>query len=241
MSLRIPEITDDRIRELAAEVDRHGVGTLPDYLHPADLRDLQAFAAAAVERSGGEYVVFQGPEAVSGTILQPLGECPAFMRLMRRVYEQATGRLAPDQRPYQTLRCVAGRTGRRETYIFHYDSYVVTFLLPILAPGSGEGGRLVIAPSVRRIRPFYAANLVDKVLLDNQLTQFVLKRLCASSRAGFRKVEIVPGNLYVFWGYRSVHASEPCAQATTRCTALIHFGDPHARSPLRRWLGRVAV
>jgi hypothetical protein len=41
---------------------------------------------------------------------------------------------------------------------------------------------------------------------------------------------LVPGTIYFFWGYRSLHANQPCDPEFRRATALFHFGDPHARS-----------
>jgi hypothetical protein len=49
---------------------------------------------------------------------------------------------------------------------------------------------------------------------------------------------MVPGNLYLFWGYRSVHANQACDPDKIRATALFHFGDPRTNSRLRRFTGR---
>jgi hypothetical protein len=238
---RIPTVPDALVRKLVTEIDLSGVAVLPDYLHPDDLKGAQAFVASAVARAGGEYVVFNGKAAVAGSVLAKLPDTPAFTSLIRRLYEAGARRAAPKQRICQVLRCLAGRTGRREAYIFHFDSYVLTLLLPILIPPHGQRGDLVIAPNLRGVRPFYALNLLDKLVVDNKLSQIVLRRLLASGLARFRRIEMTPGSLYMFWGYRTLHANEPCDLVNIRSTALFHFGDPHAESPLRRWMGRTAV
>lgn len=238
---RIPKVPDAVVRQLVADIELQGVARLPDFLQPEDLRALQAFVLQAVARAGGQYVVFNGKEAVDGTVLAALAESPEFNSLIRRVYEQGAGRPAPDQRIYQVLRCLAGETGRREAYIFHFDSYVVTLLLPIVIPKTGRRGDLVIAPNLRGVRPAYALNLVDKLAVDNKLTQVALRRLLATGLARFKRVEMIPGSLYIFWGYRTLHTNEACDVENVRSTALYHFGDPHAGSPLRRWMGRAAV
>jgi hypothetical protein len=118
---------------------------------------------------------------------------------------------------------------------------VLTLLLPILIPTRGQRGDLVIAPNLRGVRPFYVLNLLDKLVVDNKLSQVALRKLLASGLAMFRRIEMTPGNLYMFWGYRTLHTNEPCDLENIRSTALFHFGDPHAESPLRRWMGRTAV
>ena len=39
-----------------------------------------------------------------------------------------------------------------------------------------------------------------------------------------------PGNVYLFWGYRSLHANLPVDSLYTRATLLYHFGDVHPKS-----------
>jgi hypothetical protein len=117
----------------------------------------------------------------------------------------------------------------------------MTVILPILIPDRRDRGSLVIAPNLRRVRPLYLLNLVDKLIIDNRLTQFLLRKWLARGAAMFRRIEMVPGGLYVFWGYRTLHANEACDPKEIRSTAVYHFGDPHAGSPLRRFMGRMVV
>jgi hypothetical protein len=74
--------------------------------------------------------------------------------------------------------------------------------------------------------------------LDNPVTQMVLRRAYRLGLLKLKQIPMVPGNLYFFWGYRSVHANEACNPDKTRATALFHFGDPHASSRLRKFTGR---
>jgi len=238
---RARRLSDRMIRSLALQVERNGYAMLPNYLRPEALEKLQGFVRQQVREAGGEYVALNGQQAVAGTLLGDLPDQAEFMSLLRRLYEQATGKAAPRQGVHQVLRCLAGRTALRESFIFHYDSYVVTLLLPILIPSRGASGHLVMAPNLRRIRPAYALNLLDKLLIDNKLTQLLLKRLFGRGALQLSTVEMVPGNLYIFWGYRTLHTNEPCDPENIRSTALFHFGDPHGESWLRRKLGRVAV
>ncbi|HEY3695986.1 hypothetical protein [Phenylobacterium sp.] len=239
--LEAPEVSDATVQALVADMDRTGVAVLPDFVSPADLRDLQEFVERAVEEAGGEYVGFNGRDAVAGTLLAALADSPRFQSFIRRVYEGGARRPAPSQSIYQVLRCLKGETGARQAFIFHFDSYVVTMLLPILIPSTGKQGHLLVAPNLRKERPLYVINLVDKILLDNKLTQALLRRAHDWGLWKFKKVKMVPGNLYLFWGYRSLHTNEACDVENIRSTALYHFGDPHADSPLRQKMGRAVV
>lgn len=236
-----PMVSDRTVRGLVAEIERTGFAVLPGFISLEQLRKLQEFVVATVQKSDGEYTALNGKGAVAGTLLADLPDHRAFQSLVRRIYECATASPAPSQSIYQVLRCLAGKTGLKQSFIFHYDSYVVTVLLPILIPTIGRRGHLVMAPNIRQIHSAYTRNLLDKLIVDNPLTQICLRLLHKSNLLRLTRIELVPGNLYIFWGYRTLHANEACDIENIRSTALFHFGDPHGNSRLRRAMGRAAV
>jgi hypothetical protein len=217
------------VAKLVADIESRGFGVIPDFVAASDLARMRAFVAKAVKNTNGEYAGFTGPEAVAGSGLDELARSPGFRAIVREVYERGTGRKAPEQDFYQVLRCLTGATGRRHSYLFHYDSYVVTVLIPIEIPTTGQPGDLLMLPNTRRIRRTYARNVVDKIILDNPLSQFLLRRLTIANIIRPTRIKMVPGNAYFFWGYRSVHTNEPCDADRVRATALFHFANPHAR------------
>ena len=205
-------------------------------MNPDSLTPLRSFIENQVADNGGEYIAFTGVEPVRGTLLENLGSSPEFMQAFRAIYEKGTGNAAPDVPFYQVLRCLSGKSGERHAFFFHYDSYVITALIPVIIPSDGQCGDLIILPNTRKIRKYYFHNLIDKVLLDNKLSQLLLKYFTSSGNLQATKVRLSPGNVYFFWGCRSIHANEPCAPEKIRATALFHYVDPHAISWLRRAL-----
>jgi hypothetical protein len=239
--LLVAPVSDEVVKSIVSEMDHNGFGVLPNYLRSTDLQLLQSFVKGAVDNAGGEYVGFTGKNAVAGTILAKLSDSPEFQNLLRKVYEFGSGQAPPTQSLYQVLRCLKGSSGVRHSLIFHFDSYLVTALVPIIIPSEGKAGHLVMLPNVRRVRRFYWQNLLDKLFLDNKITQRILRRAFETNRLGLKPVQMTPGSLYFFWGYRTVHANEACDPDNIRATALFHFGDPHTNSALRKLTGRAAV
>ena len=82
-------------------------------------------------------------------------------------------------------------------------------------------------PNTRKIRKTYLFNAIDKVLIDNPMTQKLLRGAAARQAASPVRIKMIPGNLYLFWGYRSIHANEPCDPDKIRATALYHYVNPH--------------
>ena len=121
---------------------------------------------------------------------------------------------------------------------FHFDSYLLTVLVPISIPSEGAPGHLLMFPSMRSVRSSYLHSMWDKLWIDVPSAQ---RRFAAAARRRERAVAIrmVPGDAYLFWGYRSLHTNEGCDPGVLRATALMHFGDPHADSRWRSLVRRL--
>ncbi|GAB6966197.1 hypothetical protein JCM25156A_02340 [Komagataeibacter kakiaceti JCM 25156] len=235
-----PVLSDTVLGGIISDMNRRGYGVATGCIDPEDLALLRGFIERKVADAGGEYVVFSGRDDTRGTFMETLANAPAFQATCRKLYEAGTGRVAPESTFYQVLRCLSGRSGARHAFLFHYDSFVLTALMPVIMPTEGQKGDLIMLPGMRRIRKTYIGNLIDKVFLDNRITQAIIKKLIFSGKMNYTKVSMVPGNIYFFWGYRIIHANEPCDYDKIRATALFHYGNPHAGSWLRRIMRRTA-
>jgi hypothetical protein len=223
---------------LVRQIDADGFAAIEGFVTPGDLAAAQDFVRRKVAANGGNYLDFKGPDQLGGTFLQSLPADPGFVDLCHGIYEKSTGEPAPDAGFYQVLRCLSGSLARANSLNFHYDSYVLTALIPIIMPDHGKPGDLLIIPNVRRVRSSYAGNMIDKVMLDNPLSQRVLRGLYARNSRLIRHIRLVPGTLYLFYGYRTIHTNEECDADAIRSTALFHYADPHAASGLKNLLRR---
>jgi hypothetical protein len=222
-----PDLSEARVRQLVDDINTDGIGVIPGFLNEAFLARARSFVGATVAASGGNYVGLQGPDAVAGSGLEEVAHSAAFRRLMERVYQLGTGQTPPGDAYYQLLRCLTGQSVGSHSYFYHYDSYVITVLLPIAIPTTGMTGDFLLIPNTRPIRRFYLQNAFDKLLLDNKVTQKILKFLTLRGWRKVKRLKLVPGNAYFFWGYRTIHANEPCDSNSVRATALFHYVNQH--------------
>ncbi|RXT56503.1 hypothetical protein B6S44_05400 [Bosea sp. Tri-44] len=225
-------------RTIARQIESEGFAVIDDYVAPDQLQTAQNFVRQAVARNGGNYLAINGSEKLGGTFLHDLATDPGFIALCHGIYESSTGKPAPDTPFYQVLRCLAGSLAKANSLNFHYDSYLLTALIPVIIPDHGKTGDLLLIPNSRGIRSHYLTNFADKILLDNWLSQRLLRMLYARRHAMIRHLKLKPGNLYLFYGYRSIHTNEECSPDAIRSTALLHYFDPHAESSLKRMLRR---
>lgn len=230
-----PSIAGSR---LAQQINSDGYAVIENFVDPSDLRVAQQFVSDAIARNNGEYVGFSGTKDLGGTFLANLPQDPSFIELCRDIYESGVGKPAPDVNFYQILRCLSGSEAQDHSMMFHFDSYVLTALIPITVPAHGMPGRLVIHPNTRNIRKTYLGNLVDKAIVDNRIAQNWFKKSYQKGADNVLRLTLKPGNLYLFWGYRSLHTNEACDADAIRATALLHYADPHADSRLKQMLRR---
>ena len=230
----LSSLSDSDIEAIVDVVNTDGIYSGPQLLSDDELKHMQAFVTSTICEAGHETVSLSREQArVSG--LNDLPDSGEFSDFIRRLYAAGYGAPTSDFEVHQVLRCLTGRTAAVHSWNFHYDSYVITALIPIEIPADGMRGDFLLIPNTRQIRSNYARNLVDKVLLDNAWTQKMLrKRVPAADR--MKRVHLTPGHLYLFWGYRSIHTNEEVSSDSVRATALFHYVDPHAHSSLKRRL-----
>ncbi|WP_296179030.1 hypothetical protein [Pseudomonas sp. UBA1879] len=224
--------SDAQVNSLIKAIDSDGYAVLPDWASPTQLNEMQALVTRTVAAAGNDYVALAGRQAVTGTPMYDWGNSRDFIDLCRRIVAGATGERSSDTTLTQTLRCLTGNGGRRESLIFHYDSFVLTTIMPVCMPESGERGDLVMLPNRRPIRRTYLRNLIDKVLVDNRWVQRYMKNRVTRNDQALTRIVMQPGHLYLFWGYRSLHTNLPVAEDALRATAVFHYHNVHGSSSL---------
>lgn len=223
---------------IAMQIDRDGFAVIDDYVSSEELHRAQEFVRQSVRGNGGNYLAITGSECLGDTFLQRWPRDPDFLALCRGIYQSSLGKPAPEPIFYQILRCLSGELAAANSLNFHYDSYLLTALIPILMPERGQSGDLLIIPNMRKLRAHYATNFLDKILLDNPLSQAALRHLYRRGHGSIKHLKLKPGGLYLFNGYRSIHTNEACDPDAIRSTAILHYLDPHADSRLKRLLRR---
>lgn len=232
-SFEVRSLAPEVVERLVRDMNEQGYAGIAGFFPAATIAEARQWVTRELAKHNGEYFSYIGRDAVKGSLMAALGGSPGLRRLLAEIYERGIGRPAPASGLFQVLRVLAGGTGLKQSYQFHYDAYVVTALVPIAIPeGEGEArGDLVIYPRLRSIRRNVVVNLVEKMLLQNALARRAAASGLVRRLLGAKLLRMVPGDIYFFWGYQSLHGNEPCAPASLRSTALFHFADPHENSP----------
>ncbi|WP_425275561.1 hypothetical protein [Stutzerimonas zhaodongensis] len=222
---------------IASEMDRNGSFCISNFLSSEQLQSLKQTVRAEGDKHKGCYFAHHGGPEIEQSQLGAISASPEFRALLKNVYQSGAGAAAYNSEILNVLRCVQGSSGRRESNCFHFDASLVTALLPIEIPQDGvDRGDLILFPNLRRIRSNVLINVLEKALLQNPLSRKLISAGIRHRILQPEKLRLVPGNLYLFWGYRTLHANEPCDPAQRRASAIFHYGDPHAGSFVTRMI-----
>ncbi len=225
---------DVSIAEVASELDRTGFVCLKGVVSPAWLRDARASVDSSLAQYGQTDFCIINPNKENGTPAHRFVSDPAVRSTLSGLALARCPRGVTEyEEIYSVLRVLAGPERAASSFVFHYDAAVITMLVPLYIPDAGPGrsGELVVFPNKRPFRRSALRNIVDKIAVQNPLYR---KRMVRKLNSAPEKYSVVlePGNAYLFWGYRTYHGNAPCATDTVRATILLHYGNPHNRSPL---------
>jgi hypothetical protein len=227
-----------RTASLVQEMEQNGYAVLNDFLTNDQLIQARTYLMQEVNQRDREFFAIHGVEAMEGSPLAGLATSTAFRQLLADLYRVGAGVTAcDDEQIFPVIRCLQGKSGLKESHFYHFDATLVTALVPLFIPsGDANCGDLISFPNIRGARRNVVVNILEKAILHNKLSQ---KFTAMAVKRGWLKpitLKLVPGNAYLFWGYRSLHANDQCDPHKLRATALYHFGDPHRGSLLGRLL-----
>jgi hypothetical protein len=221
---------------LFTELHETGIACLPDVIDPSFLALCRTKIDRLLQERGEHY--FSLIQPWKGSDPEPFNEIStdqSFLRLMSRLAARGHSEQAvADFELYSLLRVIAGPESATRAFQFHYDATVLTVLMPLLIPHGPphKAGDLVALPNSRPFRHSTVLNVVEKALVQNRIANALRKRRYISGLHNI--VKLVPGSLYFFWGYRTLHGNLPAEANQRRATLLFHYGDPHPNSTLTK-------
>ncbi|MCG5432006.1 hypothetical protein LV457_06835 [Mycobacterium sp. MYCO198283] len=210
-----------RAKAIAAAIDKHGYARLTDVLSPEWLADARAAVASHLPAEGVYELFVDHFDGGSGSSIDRLIADQRLTDLFRAAAAVDHDGLGDDEELEHLLRIVTG-TGHAPLD-FHYDSTVLTAVVPIVMPdgGPGRSGELILDPHRRPYRRTVLGNAVDKL------------RTRPVDPAAATRVPLRPGDLYLFWGYRTFHTTLPIPPGSRRITLVLHFGRVHRGATMR--------
>jgi hypothetical protein len=125
----------------------------------------------------------------------------------------------------RVLRILDGSAVDSPPFDWHYDANALTMLVPIVIPDDGSG-HVALFPDHRPHRRWATLSAAERLLVHNKIYERRLRRRYESDPAA-HTVALTPGEVYLFRGYRALHATLPWPSNTLRVTLLLQYGHPY--------------
>lgn len=222
------------IPEIAERLDRTGFVCLENVISPDWLTEARENVTSRLAEYGEhDFCIVRASNETDTAAHRLVSD-----RVVRAIFENLAVARCPrgvtaNDEIYSVLRVLAGPERKASSFQFHYDAAVVTMLVPLFIPTAGPGGSgdLILFANRRPFRRSVMLNIFEKFITQNRLYR---KRILREFNRAPEKyaVQLKPGNVYLFWGYRTFHGNGPCVPNTVRATLLLHYGNPHGGNPV---------
>ena len=232
------------LRRIADTLDTSGVVCIKNAVHADTLALWRAQLESYLASQGHRYFSIIQPWKEADSAYAALAQDRGFRALLTGLTSLGHPGNKGDGNIYNVLRVIAGPNGADHSLQFHYDASVITVLIPLEIPDGRpeESGDLIAYPNRRPIRKIAMFNVLEKLWVQNPVNRRIQSAKIRNRKDDSNIVKLRPGNLYLFWGYRTLHANLGCKSNSLRATLLFHHGDPHSGSMATRaikWVRRI--
>lgn len=216
---------------VALRLNREGIVTIEGAISEAWLQRARAEVAHRIETNGKGFLSTIDVASEEGSVTAEIVDhSPELHEFLRSVVRHGAENAKLQERIYNVLRIINSRDGQLASLGFHFDSHALTALVPVIIPEEGllDSGHLAAWCNRRTFQTSLWLNLAHKLWFQRRSVSERLWRNIQQSPERYVHV-LRPGTITLFWGYRTLHANTPCRPDTTRCTLLLHVGEPNPK------------
>jgi hypothetical protein len=223
------------IKKLLSELKFNGYTEVKNFITDNELSKLRELVDIELKKNNFNYF-FLSNSFLNNTLVNNEDYISKFYKLIFEICEIDNVNDFRDNKFYKALRVITGPRNKKESGNFHFDAHLFTILVPIFIPEreNAQNGDLVIYPNFRKINSSLIINIFQKIFFQNFISRFFLKKPFFLKIFNGKIVKIKPGNIYIFYGYNTLHANLAINPADIRATLLLHFYDIFKNSILVR-------
>jgi len=214
-------LTDPRslARRVKPELDTRGFAMLPGFFTPAALEVMRETAYQRREYCVGseKRKPLIGAE-LQGTVFYQIAKSDWVQALSNPILRPFGYQVDKDD-VYPAVGILQGSNSQDAVYDFHFDATCLTLAVPVIMPDASRPlhGSFRIWPNVRQFSTSW---------LKNKFYWRVMRTTWLRDRFRNFTVDFHPGNLYLFYGFRSWHGVDTLDETSLRVNCLINVGGP---------------
>ena len=119
---------------------------------------------------------------------------------------------------------MTGKKSKKVSLDFHFDAHLLTLLIPIYIPNrkNSDNGNLIIIKNLRKLTNSLFKNIIQKIFYQSS---FFRKFFINNNFVKKEILELIPGNAYIFNGFKTLHSNMNIDPNDVRATILVHYCD----------------
>lgn len=213
----------EKIKEWRYILDTKGYLRLKNFINPEGLAELKKIVKEARENQTDKTnSISLKKNELDGTILADFAHSDLLLNLSNEILstKKRPGLPIPKEEVYPVLRILEKASGQKNTYKYHYDHTFLTIAVPIIIPEPPKKtGPLIIYPNARTFNTWKIYRRLSALFI---ITSFIRDKIFKRKR---HEVIYNPGDIYLFYGYRSYHSTGELDPNELRAIALINLGS----------------
>ena len=99
-------------------------------------------------------------------------------------------------------------------------------------------GELLLLPNFRNFNQNIFMNIITKIIFQNPISRWILGYKIIQKKIGIKTISLSETNIYIFYGYRSLHGVNSYAKNSERTSLLLHILNPHQNSFFDNYIKR---
>ena len=221
LSSRYWEMSGDQsfLRRIRSALETEGYFCLENFLARESLdrlrrevAELRKHASLAPGYGNHKYTVKDSAH-LENTLIAQLTSSAYFLDLVNGILGAHEGYPSLLPEPITRENIKSGVTYLEESgsrTAFHFDDSYLNIIIPAVIPErEGRGrGHLTLYPNIRTLEPGFYNRIIVPFLCRTRLHKILFSS---------KHVDYIPGSLYVFFGYRSLHGVEALSEKGMRC------------------------
>ena len=230
--------------EIKKNIDEQGFHEEKNFFSDLEIERLRDFVNKKLKENNFQYffLTSETSKSADNDILNDNFFFKRIEEILKNIIIEYNFSIGNNQRLYKVLRVVTGRKSNKVSLDYHFDAHVLTLLIPIYIPSRlmSDNGNLVIYKNLRKLHQNLILNILQKIIYQNFFSK-LLNFSFWKKFFGEQILELVPGNIYIFNGFRTLHTNLPIHPEDVRATILVHYHDVFNESKLVDFNRRIRI
>ena len=210
------------IDNLKSEIEHKGYTVLRSFVNNKELKVLKNLVDKKIVENNNQYF-FLSTKNSKNTILNNKDFLKKNELLLKKLVNAYKFSNRKNEKLYKVLRVVTGKKSEEVSLDYHFDSHLLTLLIPIYIPKrkGSNNGHLIIFKNFRSLTFNFIKNIIQKLIFQSSFFKYILNKGIIKGQI----LKLKPGNAYIFNGFRTLHTNLDINEKDIRATMLVHYYD----------------